>query len=113
MASAQKTVDFLLDQIAKAGSVAARKMFGEYGLYCDGKMVALVCDDQLFLKPTAAGRSYLGTVTEAAPYNGARPCFLIPGETWDDSARLTELVRLTAAALPVPGRKRKADAQDH
>jgi hypothetical protein len=68
MASRQSTVDFIIDQILEAGDVSARKMFGEYGLYCGGKMVALVCDDQLFVKPTVGGRSLLKTVTEASPY---------------------------------------------
>ena len=84
MASDQRNVDFILEQIAKAGTVSARKMFGEYGIYCDGKMAALVCDDQLFVKPTNAGRSHIGHVQEASPYKGAKPCFVIPGEHWDD-----------------------------
>jgi hypothetical protein len=41
MASRQTTVDFILDQIEGAGTVSAKKMFGEYGIYCDDKMVAL------------------------------------------------------------------------
>jgi TfoX/Sxy family transcriptional regulator of competence genes len=57
MASKQGTVDFILEQIAAAGTVSAKKMFGEYALYCDGKMVALVCDDQLFVKITEAGKA--------------------------------------------------------
>jgi TfoX/Sxy family transcriptional regulator of competence genes len=43
MSSQQSTVDFIVEQMAKAGAVSARKMFGDYGIYCDGKMVALVC----------------------------------------------------------------------
>jgi len=72
MASRQSTVDFIIDQILAAGDVSAKKMFGEYGLYCGGKMVASICDDQLFVKTTAAGRSLLKTVTEASPYPGAK-----------------------------------------
>jgi DNA transformation protein len=37
MSSQQSTVDFILDQISAAGDVSAKKMFGEYGLYCNGK----------------------------------------------------------------------------
>jgi len=68
MASQQRTTDYIVEQIATAGSVSARKMFGEYGIYCDGKLVALVCDDQLFVKPTKAGRAHIGKVREAPPY---------------------------------------------
>ena len=70
MASQPGTVDFILEQASGAGAVSARKMFGEYTLYCDGKVVALVCDDMLFVKPTGAGRAYLDglTVEERPPY---------------------------------------------
>ena len=106
MATKQSTVDFIVEQVSGAGHVTAKKMFGEYGLYCDGKLVGLVCDEQLFVKPTADGRTYLGPVIEAAPYPGAKPCFLIAGEAWDDADWLSELIRLSAAALPMPAAKK-------
>ena len=108
MASQQSTVDFIIDQIGSAGAVSAKKMFGEYGIYCDGKMVALVCDDQLYVKPTMPGRNHIGDVTERAPYPSAKPCFLISGERWDQGDWLVELIRVSTAALPIPSKKRKA-----
>ena len=105
MASSQSTVDYIAEQVARAGTVAGRKMFGEYALFCDGKMVALICDDQLFVKPTAAGRSHIGVVTEKPPYKGAGPYFWISGDQWEDSDWLTELVRVSATELPMPVRK--------
>ena len=112
MATRQSTVDFLLEQMADAGLVEAKKMFGEYGLYCDGKIVALVCDDQLFVKPTAGGKALAGDCAEGSPYPGAKPCLLIPGDRWEDRAWLARLVRLTAAELPAgkkkPGRGKGA-----
>ena len=41
MASEQKFVDFIVGQIQKAGTITARKMFGEYGIYCNGKIFGL------------------------------------------------------------------------
>ena len=111
MATPKSIIELLVAQAGGAGHVAARAMFGEYALYCDGKMVALVCDAQLFLKPTAAGRAYLGSVTEAPPYPGAKPCFLIAGEAWDDAEWLSRLFRLTAAALPMPAAKKAKGRQ--
>lgn len=106
MASKQGTVDFLLDQMAPAGALAAKRMFGEYGLYCDGRFFAVVCDDQLYLKPTAAGREWIGAVVEAPPYPGASNWLLVDGERWDDAAWLSRLAGLTAAALPPPAPKK-------
>ncbi len=102
MATKQSIVDLILEQAAGAGHVTAKKMFGEYALYCDGKLVALICDEQLYLNPTPAARAYLGAVTEAPPYPSAKPCFRIPGEAWEDAEWLSELVRISAAALPMP-----------
>ena len=55
MATSHTSMDYLLDQLSGTGQVRARKMFGEYCLYFADKPVALVCDDQLFLKSTSAG----------------------------------------------------------
>ena len=111
MASNQSTVDFIVEQISGAGTVSARKMFGEYGLYCDGKIVALICGDQLFIKLTAAGRAFAGDLPEAPPYPGAKPSLLVNGDLWDDGVWLTELVRRTAADLPLPVKKPRKKAK--
>lgn len=106
MSSNQQTVDLILKQMAAAGEVSARKMFGEYGIYCDGKMVASVCDDQLFVKPTAAGRAFIGEVVEASPYPGAKPSFLISAKQCKDFTWLSELIRITSTELPIPKKKK-------
>jgi len=107
MASTQATVDLIVDQMLGAGDVSAKKMFGEYGIYCDGKMVASVCDDKLFVKPTVRGRAYIGRVEEESPYPGAKPNFLIPAKKWQDGEWLSELIRITAEELPLPKKKKK------
>jgi TfoX/Sxy family transcriptional regulator of competence genes len=108
MASKQTTVDFILEQMQGAGAVRAKAMFGEYAVYCDDKVVALVCDDQLFVKLTAAGRNFIGTATEGQPYPGAKACFLISGDQWEDREWLSQLIKLTALELPVPKPKKKS-----
>ena len=107
MTSNQTTVDFIVEQISGAGVVSAKKMFGEYGVFCDGKMVAIVGDDQLFLKPTLAGRAFLEEVEEVPPYPGAKPYFFISGEHWDDRDWMSDLIRVTCAELPLPKKKNK------
>jgi TfoX/Sxy family transcriptional regulator of competence genes len=106
MASDLDFVQFVVDQMADAGSVSYRKMFGEYAVYCDGKVVALICDNQLFVKPTAAGKAFIGEVTQAPPYPGARLAFLIEDEV-EDRDWLSQLVRITAKELPQPKPKKK------
>jgi hypothetical protein len=67
MASDKEFVDFVVDQMGDAGLITFKKMFGEYALYCDGKVIALICDNQLFVKPTGKGRIYIGKPVEAPP----------------------------------------------
>lgn len=106
MSTAQSTVDFLVDQIAAAGNIRSRKMFGEYAIYCDEKVIALVCDDQLFIKPTEAGKAFIGNVTEAPPYPGSKNYYWIDESKWEDREWLTRLVSVTAKDLPLPKAKK-------
>ena len=106
MATDAEFVDFLVDQMAGAGEISSRKMFGEYALYCDGKVVALVCDNQLFVKPTPGGRALIGEPTEAPAYPGARNSFLIE-DAFEDREWIETLVRITARELPEAKPKRK------
>lgn len=100
-------MDFLLDQLSGLPRVSARKMFGEYCLYLSGKPVGLVCDDQLYLKPTSAGRSRIGQATEATPYPGATPHLLITADRWEDREWLSQLIQATDNELPLPKPKKK------
>lgn len=106
MASDESFVAFVLDQLEGVAGVSSRKMFGEYAIYLDGKVVALVCDNRVFVKPTTSGRDHIGTVVEAPPYPGAKNSFLIE-DRLDDASWLQELVRITAADLPQPKPKSK------
>ncbi len=107
MATRPSTIEHLLDRMAGAGAVSARKMFGEYALYLNGRVVALVCDDTLFLKPTAGGRALLGAgAAEAPPYRGAKPHLLVPDEVLEEEDRLAALLRATVAEVPLPAPKR-------
>ena len=105
MASDQSFVEFIVDQMGNDGHVSQRKMFGEYALYCDGKVVALICDNQLFVKPTEGGRAYIGNIVEAAPYPGAKLYFLIEA-AFEDREWLSSLIKITAQELPIPKQKR-------
>lgn len=107
MASSQSIVDFILDQIIEAGNVSAKKMFGEYGVYCDGKIVALICDNQLFVKPTIGGKAFIGAFKEGSPYPGAKPYLFILEEAWENSQWLTKLIQITAAELPISKKQNK------
>lgn len=105
---------YVCDQLHAAGGITARRMFGEYGLYRHNKIVALICDNQLFVKPTPEGAAVLGTPTYGPPYPGAKPFFNV-SDLLDDPEWLVRLIEATDAALPPPKKKpeRKVGAGAH
>lgn len=106
MASDQNFVNFVVEQIKNAGEITAKKMFGEYGIYADGKLFGLICDNKLFIKPTISGREFIGNVVEAPPYEGAKVSFLIEDKI-EDSEWISELVRISLNELPASKVKKK------
>lgn len=106
MPNDQDFIDFVIDQVQAGYTLTYRHMFGGTTLYMNSKVVGLICDNQLFVKPTEAGRAYIGAVVEAPPYEGAKNSFLIEEEI-EDPEWLTELLVITENALPAPRPKKK------
>lgn len=115
MATQQATMDYLMDQLHGVAQVSSRKMFGEFCLYVAGKPVGLVCNNDLYLKPTVTGREIAcaGRVPDGLPYPGAKPHLMVTADRWEDRDWLCELVLATDQALPTyvaPVKKRKSQA---
>ncbi|RHT70636.1 competence protein TfoX [Ruminococcaceae bacterium AM28-23LB] len=97
MASHRDFVDYVAEQLGETGAIRSRKMFGEYGLYCDDVFFAVICDDQLFVKVTPEGEAAFPDLPKAPPYEGAKESFLV--EDVEDRERLAALTRITSQAL--------------
>lgn len=110
MASNTDFVQYIVDQCSAAGNIEARKMFGDYGIYCNGILFGLICDNGFYVKPTEEGHKMLRSENMKPPYNGAKPYFYI--EDVDDRDYLAELVRTTCAALPNPKPKKKSASRN-
>ena len=106
MASDASFVQFVVDQFDDDCGVTSKKMFGEYGLFSEGKMFAMVCDDRLLFKITDGGRAHIGEPTLAPPYPGAKPIFLIEDQL-EDGEWLSELARITTRELPQPKKRKR------
>ena len=109
MASNLDFVEYVCGQISSAGDITYKKMFGEYAVYCRGKVVGLICDNQFFVKKTPAGEMLLGACEEAPPYPGAKPHLVI--DRLEERELMAELIRQTYAVLPVP--RPKPDKLQH
>ena len=108
MSTNQSSVDYILDQLASVRDVAVRKMFGEYALYCGGKVVGLVCDDILFIKITDEGKNFVGKYyKEGYAYKGAKISMVMDEDRIDDREWLSEIVQITRDNLPLLKKKLK------
>lgn len=101
MATDQSFIDYVVEQIALGDRLTYKKMFGEFTLYLDGKIVALACDNSLLVKPSAAAAGVAPGLPERAPYPGAKPC-LVADELLDDTELIASLILKTAALMPMP-----------
>ena len=91
---------FAREQLAVAGNISLRKMFGDYGVYLDGKFIGLICDDQFFLKETPAGRRILAEqVEESLPYQGAKTLYFVINDL-EDREFLARLLQASAPEIP-------------
>jgi len=109
MASHQDFVEYVAEQIGGAGDISWRKMFGEYGVYCSGKIIGLICDDTFFVKITEAGKKLCPELAENSPYEGAKPYLQV--EDLDNRELLAQLVTVTWAELPEPKPKKKRKSE--
>lgn len=105
MASNIDLVNYIADQCGGAGEIVTRLMFGDYAIYCDGKIFGLISDNGFYLKPTQAGKALLREVIIRPPYEGAKDYFFVPDV--DDRDYLSALVRATCDELPAPKPKRR------
>ncbi len=80
-------------------------MFGEYAIYLENKVIALVCDNQLFVKQTKVGRALLQTVVEFPPYPGAKNHFQI-SENIEERDLMNKLFKVTGSETPEPKPKK-------
>lgn len=97
LASSIDFVEFVVEQLADAGEIRYRRMFGEYGIYCDDKYFAVICNNQLFVKITDEGGKIVPNCSTEPPYKGAKPMFLI--EDLDNKVLLEQLTVITCSNL--------------
>lgn len=101
MATDVSFVEYVVEQAALGARLTWKRMFGEYGLYIDDKVVAFACDDSLFIKPAAATEALCASLPRRPPYPGAKP-YPVADELLDDGEALRRLLLATFDAVPAP-----------
>lgn len=107
MATRPEVVERFHQALAPAGPVSIRKMFGEAAVYWEDKVVALICDDRLFVKASPASSKYLGDEHLHPPYPGGKPALLVPEEREKDEEWLRQWLSETAEYVQPPKKKKR------
>src|SRR4051812_32659084 len=100
MATDKDFVEYVAEQAQLGSALSFKRMFGEYGVYMDGKVIAFVCDNSLFVKPTKATDRITQALPQRKPYPQAKP-YPVADELLDDSDALKSLLVQTAQDLPI------------
>lgn len=101
MATDLSFVEYVTQQSGLDERITFKRMFGEYGIYVDGKVVAFACDNSLFVKAADATAGLTANLPRRPPYPGAKP-YPVADEWLDDADRFHALLVLTAKAMPEP-----------
>lgn len=107
MATDRIFVDYVAEQLGLGARLGHKKMFGEYALYVDGKVVAFACDNSLFIKPNEAVAKLHPDLPRRPPYPEAKD-YPVADELLDDGDALRRLFLASAEVLPAPRPKKAA-----
>lgn len=102
MATRKETAAFILKSLGHPERFTVKAMFGEYALYADGKPVAFICDDQLFVKRMAESAALEGRCELAPAYPGSKDHYLVPEEVIAGDSRLVGILLRMAEVMPLP-----------
>lgn len=104
MACTEDFIDFICSQIAEAGCVSRRKMFGDWLIYVNGKPVVLACDDVAYVKTHPAIAHLMGGAERGCPYEGAREHYVLDV---GHKSHALEVVSVLEKVLPLPKSRAK------
>lgn len=105
MATTREFIDYIAEQVDLGAAFTHKRMFGEYGLYLHGKVIAFACDNSLFIKAAPATEALTAALPRRPPYPGAK-LYPVADELLDDGDALRALLVATEAALPAPKPKK-------
>lgn len=102
MTTSPQTIAHVCDALP---GTTARAMFGEYALYLDGRVIALVCDDTVFVKPVKGVLALLPDAEIGPPYLRAK-AHVIVGDALDDADLMAQMLGVLVAEVPLPKPKK-------
>lgn len=108
MATSKEYIEFVCEQLDGIENVTYKKMFGEYMVYVNAKLILLVCDNTVMVKKVPELADLMKDAPDGIPYEGAKVHYILDIEN-------RELVRGVIAVLepitPLPKKRAKKKAE--
>jgi DNA transformation protein len=105
MSTQKETVDFILEKLGETKRFAVRAMFGEYALYADGKVVGLVCNDQLYVKILPESVELEDVCEKDEAYPGSKKFYVVEEGDLSKLKNLPDILLDIAKSLPEKKKK--------
>jgi TfoX/Sxy family transcriptional regulator of competence genes len=103
MATTQKYIEYVCEQISGIGDIRYRKMFGEYMIYINNKPVIIVCNSIPYVKELDEIKSLMVNAEKGPPYKGAKEHYILDIDDADFSKKVVlELEKV----IPFPKKKK-------
>lgn len=113
MATQEGTALYILETLDLPDVFSTRKMFGEYALYANKKVVGLICNDLLYVKIRPESESLKDICETDTPYPGAHLYYVISEEQIRDIENLDQILIDISKNIPlkkkVLSKKKKND----
>ncbi len=100
MSTQKETTEFILEKLGEPKHFAVRAMFGEYALYAGGKVVGLICNDQLYVKILPESKELESVCDKDEAYPGSKEYYVVEEVQLSQLHNLPDILLNIAKALP-------------
>ena len=107
MACDKDFIEYVLAKLGHAPRFTARAMFGEYGIYADGKIAGFICDNQLLIKPTPQSLALEDICEKDHAYPNSKLYYVVSEEQLDEPEIFCDIMFAITAATPDKKKKAK------
>ncbi len=106
MACTEDYINFVCTQLEGVGQVRAKRMFGEWGIYVDEKMVMMVCDNIAYVRQVPEIAELMRDAECGFPYPGAKEHYILDVDHRD---QVRQVAKVLAEVLPYPKSRKKKE----
>lgn len=111
MATSKEYALFVENQFRGLDGFALKRMFGEYGMYLQGRVLGFLADEQILLQSTPTAMRLLPKAERRELFPGSKLFIVFPDEGNGQLLRSVSLAMLEELEFPKPRKSAKARVQ--